>query len=252
MPIPESSVPTPAKRDRRPHELRPLSARSQLQGRKSREKERPSGCGEVLPRRCEGSTRSQRRISKACKQYEALGDWQDALDFCRGALSREGVKLEDYQNFVRLQLAKTGLLVPAEIEDVVGVVKHLSADESTGAAAAEMQCDLGVRISSVQHLQECTTKLAALAPNDAKVLRLPVGARDETRRLRGGEARDRPCQGSFDEARERPANGASDDHGIGVLASLSRADGLSFFPLALVAAAGAMFAMMRRRSTVSA
>jgi len=248
---PESSVPTPAKRDRDPmsfgHFLLDLSFKAERAEKKNDHLAAAKyyrAVAKAVPDRSVG-------FSKACKQYEALGDWQDALDFCRGALSREGVKLEDYQNFVRLQLAKTGLLVPAEIEDVVGVVKHLSADESTGAAAAEMQCDLGVRISSVQHLQECTTKLAALAPKDAKVI--PYQWALAMKREDFAEARrviDRAKAASM-----KPENVQQMEHATTMASAFWRRyprGWIVVLTLALVAAAGAMFVMMRRRSTVSA
>jgi len=248
---PESSVPSPAKRDSDPmsfgHFLFDLSFKAE---RAEKKKDYQAAVkfyravAKAVPDRSVG-------FAKTCKQYEALGEWQNALDYCRGAVARDGVKLEDYQNYVRLQLAKPGLLVPAEIEDVSNVVKHLSADESTRGAAAEMQCDLGVRISSLPHLQECTTTLAALTPNNPKAL--PYQWALAMKREDFAEAR--RVIDLAKAASMRPENVQQMEQATSLAASFWRRYPrlwILVLTLALVAAAGAMFVMMRRRSTVSA
>jgi hypothetical protein len=109
-------------------------------------------------------------FTKLCNSYEALGDWEKATDACRTALGLPGVTVADSAHFVRLMLAKRTKLTPLEVDDVTAVVDHLREQESTRQLASELQCEVGARIEDTQRLEECTTALAAVAPDDARTL----------------------------------------------------------------------------------
>ena len=109
-------------------------------------------------------------FTKMCTSYEALGDWEKAVEACRTALGLPGVTVADSTHFVRLVLAKRSALSPTEVEDVAAVITNLQSDESTRRLANELQCELGVRIEDAKRLEECTTALAAVAPDDPRTI----------------------------------------------------------------------------------
>ncbi|HKQ71837.1 MAG TPA: hypothetical protein VJT73_20980 [Polyangiaceae bacterium] len=107
-------------------------------------------------------------FSKACIEYEALDDWQNAVDFCRTALAREGVKVEDYKRFARLLLAKKTSLSSVETDDLAAIVDHLKAEPATVVDAAQIQCELGIKVSNAAHLEQCTQVLTPKFPDDPR------------------------------------------------------------------------------------
>lgn len=109
-------------------------------------------------------------FAKMCSSYEALGEWDNAVEACRTALGLEGVTVADSVHFVHLMLAKKGALTPAQIEDVASVVEHLRSDEPTRAAANDLDCEVGLRLEDVKRLETCATALATAAPDDPRTL----------------------------------------------------------------------------------
>jgi hypothetical protein len=109
-------------------------------------------------------------FAKLCTSYEALGEWAKAVDACRTALGLEGVTVADSSHFVRLMLAKRTALLPAEVEDIVAVVDHLRADETTRAAAVELDCEIGLRLEDVKRLDTCASALAATGPDQPRTI----------------------------------------------------------------------------------
>jgi tetratricopeptide (TPR) repeat protein len=109
-------------------------------------------------------------VTKMCASYEALGDWEKAVETCRMALGRPGVTVADSTHFVRLLLSKRTPLNPREIEDASAVVAHLQAEASTRRLASELQCEVGARLEDTTRLEACTVTLAATAPDDPKTL----------------------------------------------------------------------------------
>jgi tetratricopeptide (TPR) repeat protein len=166
---PESSVPTPEQRDRNPLEfgyhlmdLGDKADRATKRGDHAAAVKFYRALIKAVPDRSVG-------YSKLCSSYEALGEWQNAVDSCKAALGRAGVQLDDYAHYVRLVLAKKGALTPAEIEDIDAVRQHLQG-EGAERMAIEVACELGVRTSDVKRLEGCVAVLSAKAPNDAKTL----------------------------------------------------------------------------------
>jgi tetratricopeptide (TPR) repeat protein len=108
--------------------------------------------------------------AKMCDSYEALGDRAKAIDSCATALTLTGVTVNDYVRYVHLVLAKKGTLDAKEVADVTAVIDHMRTDPAGGAAADEVDCELGVRIADTPRLQGCTAALAARAPDDPKTI----------------------------------------------------------------------------------
>ena len=110
--------------------------------------------------------RSAALQSKACEQYEALGELGKARAHCRAALSSDGSSFADYAHYARVVLAKPGALEREDIADLDGVVAHLTSGSSIGHAAGyDVECQLGDRLDDVVRLSECAPALAKLAPD---------------------------------------------------------------------------------------
>jgi tetratricopeptide (TPR) repeat protein len=104
---------------------------------------------------------------KICRAYETLGNREAALASCRDALAREGVRVDDYERYVRLLLDHPGAVTPADRADVVEIEAHLRKDPATRAGADDVKCQLGARTSDVAMLEDCVSRLTA---NDARTL----------------------------------------------------------------------------------
>ena len=102
---------------------------------------------------------------KVCEVYELAGERAKALAACRQALVTGGVRIDDYERFVRLTLAGTGVMAPLERTELDNVVAHLRKTPDSAATAADIECRVGVRLGDVPRLQRCTGELARLAPD---------------------------------------------------------------------------------------
>ena len=109
-------------------------------------------------------------LLKACEEYEALGDLNNAINACGGALLADGLRVSDYTHFVRLMLSKPGDLGEKDQAALAKVVEHMREDPQGRPFAADVECQVGTRTTNVAQLEECTTELAARAPDDAKTL----------------------------------------------------------------------------------
>ncbi len=109
-------------------------------------------------------------FTKACDEYEALGDDDRAIDACGQALLRDGLTVKDYSRFVHLVLAKPGPLNPKETVALGQVLDHMKADQAGRQAANDLECEIGVRTSNLEQLEECTAALSATAPDDPKTI----------------------------------------------------------------------------------
>jgi tetratricopeptide (TPR) repeat protein len=165
---PESSVPTPQKRDSDPMAFGTFLLDLSFKG--ERAQKRGDHAAALKYFRALAKAVPDRAVSfaRTCDEYEALGEWNKAVQFCRTAVALEGATLADSQHYARLLLGKTTALNPSEIEDLSEMVKQLGSNNETRIAAAEMECELGVRISSIEHLQSCTSVLKKVRPNDTK------------------------------------------------------------------------------------
>jgi tetratricopeptide (TPR) repeat protein len=111
--------------------------------------------------------------SRACREHEAAGQVDEAIEMCRVALGKSGVKLEDHARFVRVMLRKHGVLTPTEVADVDAVIQRIRAEggEPGKRIAAAFDCDLGVRshdpartragIASLEQLEQPVAQIVA-------------------------------------------------------------------------------------------
>ncbi len=114
-------------------------------------------------------------LLQICQEYEAMGDLDQAANECGLALTLDGVTINDYVHYVRLVLRQPGALTDKELMALGNVIDHLkqdTGDDSQAAhdAATQLGCELAARLDDVPRLKECTTALAATAPNDARTL----------------------------------------------------------------------------------
>ena len=107
---------------------------------------------------------------KMCRNLELMGDRDNGLWACREALGREGVRVDDYQRYVRLLLDHKGSVTAAERTEIGDIAKHLREDPATRSAADEVDCQLGARTSDVGILTACVAALTAVAPKDPKTI----------------------------------------------------------------------------------
>ncbi len=99
-----------------------------------------------------------------CKDYEAMGDLEKAIQTCGDALLLEGTTVKDYARFVDLLLSKPGPLGRKETVALAQVIQHMRTDPAADTAVDQVECKVGVRTSNVTQLRECTAALAARSP----------------------------------------------------------------------------------------
>jgi tetratricopeptide (TPR) repeat protein len=114
----------------------------------------------------------ERAISfvKMCEEYEALGDREKAVASCGAALLREGVLVRDYEHFVRLVLATPGPISDKQSKAVVRVLAHMKDEQAGRAAADQLECEVGVRLSNAQALESCIARLSVTAPDSPETI----------------------------------------------------------------------------------
>jgi tetratricopeptide (TPR) repeat protein len=102
--------------------------------------------------------------AKVCETYEAAGDRASALAYCLDALAHEGVRTDDYDRFARLALGGGGPLPESTKSSVLAVIEALRKTKDGAPAAAEIECQLGVRLGEAARLERCTKELLTLDP----------------------------------------------------------------------------------------
>ncbi len=109
-------------------------------------------------------------FAKLCDEYEAMNDRESAVAACGLGLFREGVTNKDYVHYANLVLTLPGRLNDVQVNALNTIVKHLREDPNEAALADELECESGVRTNNAAELEECTTGMAARAPNEPKTL----------------------------------------------------------------------------------
>ncbi len=109
-------------------------------------------------------------FTMACREYEAIGDLDHAINACGQGLLRDGVLVKDYAHFIDLVLAKPGKLGKKETDKLAEVLAHMKEDPVGRGFADDLECQVGVRTSNVAQLRECTAALVAAAPENPRVL----------------------------------------------------------------------------------
>jgi hypothetical protein len=100
-------------------------------------------------------------FTMACNEYEAMGELDHAINACGQGLLRDGVLVKDYTHFIHLVLAKPGPVGKKEADAIGNVLAHMREDPASRDFVDELECEVGVRTSSVAQLRECTAGLAA-------------------------------------------------------------------------------------------
>jgi tetratricopeptide (TPR) repeat protein len=105
----------------------------------------------------------------ACQEYEALGELDHAISACGQGLLHDGVLVKDYTHFVHLILAMPKL-GHKETDALANVLAHMREDPAGRDFVDDLECEVGVRMSNVAQLRECTAALAAKGKYDSKLL----------------------------------------------------------------------------------
>ncbi|MES1175760.1 MAG: hypothetical protein ABUL62_15670 [Myxococcales bacterium] len=109
-------------------------------------------------------------FSRACRDYQILEEREHGMEYCGKALGLHGSTVEDFLRFSELVVSSPLALTDAEAQDLDAAVKHLDAQPDAQAAAAVVECQLGVKLEDEKRLAHCTSVLAKSAPNDPHTL----------------------------------------------------------------------------------
>jgi tetratricopeptide (TPR) repeat protein len=107
---------------------------------------------------------------KTCMTAEQAKDMNRALRYCRAALARDGVRLEDYQRYASILLSKPTPLDPEQMTDLLEIAKHVRGIEGGAALADTLECEHAVRSNDMKRLEQCVGKLRKAAPDDARTI----------------------------------------------------------------------------------
>lgn len=117
-------------------------------------------------------------FTKLCDSLEKAGQIKEAILACKGAVAREGAKVADHVNLVRLIFSQPDPLETKQLEDVAATVAHLKAEAEkknlvdTRIVALDLECDLAKRTHDNGLLAKCTEELAKLSPGTARTISL--------------------------------------------------------------------------------
>ncbi|MEY4508679.1 MAG: hypothetical protein RLZZ450_801 [Pseudomonadota bacterium] len=106
--------------------------------------------------------------SGLCRDYEALGQRDDAIQACALAVQKEGVLVDDFVRFVRLVANRPGGVDPTELADAHNAIDHLKSDPASRILGNQVQCELSLKQNDEVALEQCSTALLELAPDDPK------------------------------------------------------------------------------------
>jgi hypothetical protein len=109
-------------------------------------------------------------FTRACDEYEAMGDLEHAISACAQGLLRDGVLVKDYQHFVHLVLAKPGPLAKKDVSALSTILAHMREDPAGHDYVDDLECEVAIRTSNVAQLRECTSGMAALGKEGPKLL----------------------------------------------------------------------------------
>ena len=107
---------------------------------------------------------------KVCISYQALSDWQNALAFCKEALSKEGTFVEDFARYAQIMIQMKPQFTADDGLELDEVVAHLRNQVPKDTLADEIACDVGLKLHDNERMKECTDRLATAAPNNPKTI----------------------------------------------------------------------------------
>lgn len=167
---PERSVPTPEQRDANPLEfgyfLMDVSDLAELALKRNDHKEA------VVYFKTLVKAVPERAVSyrKACASYQVLGDWQNAIAFCKATLLKEGAYVQDFARFALLLLQMKPTFTVQDAVELDAVVEHLRTQMPNDGMADEIACDVALKLQDNKRLEACTNRLRVSAPDSAKTL----------------------------------------------------------------------------------
>lgn len=107
---------------------------------------------------------------KTCITAQQAGDMNRAYRYCRAALGRQSVALEDYERFSSILMAKPTALQAEELADLQEISKHVREVAGGEPLADQLDCEYGLRTSELKKLDACAAKMAKGAPNDPRTI----------------------------------------------------------------------------------
>lgn len=167
---PERSVPSPQQRDANPLEfgyfLMDVSDLAEAALKRNDHKEA------VVYFKTLVKAVPERAVSyrKACVSYQALGDWQNTIAFCKAALSKEGAYVQDFAQFALILLQMKPTFTMQDATDLDAVVEHLHTQLPKDSMADEIACDVALKLQDSKRFEACTNHLRSIAPDSAKTL----------------------------------------------------------------------------------
>jgi len=108
--------------------------------------------------------------SALCRDAEQLGKRDDAIQACANAIQKEGVVVDDFARFVRLAINRPGGIDPVERQDAHNAIEHLQQDGASRSIGYQLQCELALKQKDDAALEQCSSGLAKLAPDDPKAI----------------------------------------------------------------------------------
>jgi len=107
---------------------------------------------------------------KMCRNYQAMGDYENAVEACRATLGADGAEFSDYDAFATLLLASPAQLTQEELADLDSVVAHLEAEVDDPRLAVSLACRVALKIEDERRLERCVSELEKTAPNDPETI----------------------------------------------------------------------------------
>lgn len=167
---PVSSVPSPALARQKPLEMgyfvMELSVRAEAakaKGERARAAQYFRAMAKAVPDRATA-------FGKACEEHAAVGEWEPALEMCRLALTKEGMKAMDLARFVRVITQRPAPLSSSDVEEVDAVLARLTEvvtdNRDEQRELRELECLVAVRLENAERLLRCNAALVQmLGPN---------------------------------------------------------------------------------------
>ncbi len=81
-----------------------------------------------------------------------------------------GVRLRDYEHYLKLMLAKEGPLSSAETTQVQQVLDHMRQDPTLAPRMYEYECEFDIRAHDLVRLEQCVSEARTSAPDSVTTL----------------------------------------------------------------------------------
>lgn len=107
-------------------------------------------------------------FAKECECHQLLGERELAVQSCKTAVNREGVRVADAARYITVLTGAPEGPTAAEMTEVNAVLKHLRDEKIDAVTIAQIECELAIQLDDEPRLQACTAVLEAKAPHDQK------------------------------------------------------------------------------------